>query len=751
MLVRLVFPARRRLVQVAAALWCAAAMLVLGGGCRRDEAVRVEVRTSAASPDVSSDYSPADSRAASHDASPAASHDASFSSESSGTLRDERPALSMDAASVERRLADDVRYLASDELGGRGPFSLGLELAAEHIAREYERGGLDTRTFGGSPFQVFRSRVNGKLGVGSRLELHASAGARPFAGGVERMTLASDDFAPLSLSVPGKFAGSLAFVGYGITASEPAYDDYEGLVVAGRIVILLRQTPPWFAVDSNNRTSNPPLSPHAYLTRKAANAFAHGAVGVLLVTDAARTNKASSNKASSNETSSAETKADDDPLLGFAVDGKLESPAGPVVHCRRAVVDRLLSAAGQPSLDQLEREIGESRRPRSFTLDAYRASGQVVIEREVRSLKNVMGLIPGRGPLAKETVIVGAHYDHLGLGGASSLAPWTRAPHNGADDNASGTAALLEIARQASARQANADRANVSPAASSRQILFVAFSAEEMGLVGSERFVGNPPVPLRDVAAMVNLDMVGRLRNDRLIVGGTGTAREFSDMLRRLASPYHFRLKFDPSGYGPSDHATFYGRGIPVLHFFTGLHEDYHRPSDDAERIEVGGMRRIVGLVAEVVAELAQAERRPEPVRSAESDLLAELGVGSDAVARTSRGSRKGVSTASSGASSGASSTARHGLGIAVKLDDEGRLAIERVLAGSLAESAQLRAGDVIRQVGDTPVRSVEQLRGAVGEQLRAGRARLAVLRGSTELVVEVRAPNADPAADAKR
>lgn len=209
--------------------------------------------------------------------------------------------------------------------------------------------------------------------------------------------------------------------------------------------------------------------------------------------------------------------------------------------------------------------------------------------------KNVIGILPGRDPaLRNEVVIVGAHYDHLGLGGSFALDPdSTGAVHNGADDNASGTVALLRIAERLRAAR---------PA---RTIVFIAFSAEELGLLGSAHYVREPVYPLAVTRAMVNLDMVGRLRNDRLIVYGSATATEFPALLESLNREHGFALHHEGDGYGRSDQSSFYAAGVPVLHMFTDLHEDYHRATDDWEKLDLAGLARVADYTAAVVGAIA--------------------------------------------------------------------------------------------------------------------------------------------------
>ena len=230
-----------------------------------------------------------------------------------------------------------------------------------------------------------------------------------------------------------------------------------------------------------------------------------------------------------------------------------------------------------------------------------REGGDIELMAELTPLtleaRNVVARLPGSDGERGEVVVVGAHYDHLGLGGAGSLAPGNSAIHNGADDNASGTAALMEVA-------ARLARLSSRPA---RSVVFVAFSGEEMGLLGSQAYVESDAFSAPSTVAMINMDMVGRLQDNRLAVFGVGTAEEWPGMLGGLNASLDppFDLALNADGFGPSDHSSFYGKGVPVLHFFTNTHLDYHRPSDDWEKVEATGLERVTDLVTRVTRALA--------------------------------------------------------------------------------------------------------------------------------------------------
>ena len=284
--------------------------------------------------------------------------------------------------------------------------------------------------------------------------------------------------------------------------------------------------------------------------------------------------------------------------------------------------------------------------------------------------QNVVAMVPGRDPaLAGEVVVVGAHFDHLGRSPASALDPEAgNAIRNGADDNASGTAAVLELARIFAAQPAR------------RSILLAHFSGEELGLLGSQWFVEHSPVALDSVVAMVNFDMVGRLRGERLIVFGVGTATELSALLDSANVAPKLRISAMNDGFGPSDHGSFYAKGIPVLHFFTDLHEDYHRATDDIEKINAAGEARVVGVAERVIRSIADRPARLTPVRVAAPPTISA----------SRQGSNVYLGTIPDMASSGAPG-----------------LRLTGVRAGSPADKSGLLAGDVIVLFGGREVKDL--------------------------------------------
>jgi hypothetical protein len=312
--------------------------------------------------------------------------------------------------------------------------------------------------------------------------------------------------------------------------------------------------------------------------------------------------------------------------------------------------------------------------------------------------KNVIGVLEGEGPLADETIVVGAHYDHLGRGEPGTLEPGSHEIHHGADDNASGVAALIEIARKLSAREKKLPR----------RVVFIAFTGEERGLFGSARYAKEPLFPLDKTIAMVNLDMVGRLVDDKLVVYGTDTAEQWNGMLDRLFESHPFKVTRHPEGFGPSDHSSFYAKQIPVLFFFTGTHKDYHRPGDTFDKINVEGMRRVADLAADTVAAIAEMPDRPKYKATGSPPEFTKTG------SRPYFGSIPDFSQEQPG------------------------YALSGVSKGGPAEKAGLKAEDVIIRLGEHPIGNLEDFDNALRKFKAGDRVLVVVKRAGEELKYEV-------------
>ena len=502
-----------------------------------------------------------------------------------------------DNAGVERRLADIDRYLSSDELAGRGLGDKGLDMAADYIAQRFHDAGLRTDLFGGSPFQTFKVTTAIAMGPDNRLALVGPPprpGEKPL-----RFDLALNrDFIPTMDSNSGKFDLPLLFVGYGITAKAEGYDDYAGMQVAGKAVLLFRHEPQ--QANPESVFNGIQDSEYSFLRRKISTAYEHGAAVVILCNDLFDVRH---------------HQRGNDTLLRYRAGPISHVPCDlPVLHVRRAVLDSAVRASLGVDLAKLEEQIDEGPTPHSAELKGWRIAGKVDIRRTEHEVKNVLGMLDGSGSTADETIIVGAHYDHLGFTLSGDPQHPIKDIYHGADDNASGVAVMTEIARTMASQRGNSHVMLTSAGGRRhlhRRMLFIAFTGEETGHLGSKYYVGHPLFPLDRTPAMLNFDMLGRLRDDALIVKGAATAADFARLLEQTNRQHGLKLVETSGGYSPTDQAVFYARRIPAMDFFTGLHPDYHAPTDTFDKINVPGMRRVEQLLEDVAVSLADGDKWP--------------------------------------------------------------------------------------------------------------------------------------------
>lgn len=494
-----------------------------------------------------------------------------------------------------------IRALADDRLQGRRSGTPEGEQAADYIRSQFRASGLTL--LGEEGYQTFEVLNALSAGPNNRLQ---------------RADWAADsrDITPLAFSENQALQAPLYFAGYGFAISGDSlnWQDIDAQAAAGKWVLILRDGPPKPAAGAD------PFEPHRSLRKKAQNAKDAGAGGVLFVSGALQ--------------------EQDDELMKLNADQGMTSIGLPVLHIRRSVADRLLSGSGM-TLTRLQEKLDSSRQPASLTLETV-VDGQAEVVRQMGRTHNVVALLEGSDPqLKQEYVIIGAHYDHLGMGGpgSGSRRPDTTAVHNGADDNASGVAGVLELAEKWAAA---GDRPQ-------RSLLFVAFAAEEMGLLGSKYFVNNPLIDLKRVQLMINLDMVGRLKEESraISVGGTGTAVGLAEMVQSRALQHQLNPALSPEGYGPSDHASFYGKDISVLFFMTSISPEYHTPDDDVGLINAPGEKALLDMVfdisrdaADQPARLVYQEAGPKAQPAAQRRFKVTLGIMPDFTASGVKGLR---------------------------------------------------------------------------------------------------------------
>jgi len=566
-----------------------------------------------------------------------------------------------------------VKFLASDQLEGRRAGSSGADQAAEYIAAEFKAYGLQPLGPDSSYLQTFNFVAGVRLGPNNRIVLKIG-------GTWDTTAEINKEFRPLGFSASGTYSGEIVFAGYGISAQDKAYDDYAGLNVRDKAVLVLRNAPP---IDSTRGA----LDQYSSLRYKATKARELGAKAIFFVMGP--------------------TDPEKDQLVRLSYDQSMGGGDILALSVAQPFADRLVSTSGM-TLRQLQDSILRRRQPYSRLLPEVTVALQVEVATIPARSSNVIGFLQGTdAKLDTQVVVIGAHYDHLGLGGegSGSHQPDTVAVHHGADDNASGTAGLLELAQWFAAQGSRLKRSMV----------FIAFTGEELGVLGSAYYVKHPAIPIEHTVAMLNMDMIGRLTNRTLIVYGTGTSPGFDSLLRAHDLDSAFVLKLVRDGFGPSDHSSFYGKQIPVLHFFTDLHPDYHRPSDEYQKLNYDALADVVRFVGDIASDLNRFSDRP-PYAAVETPRAA---------GNTGRGFRVFVGT----------------------IPDFGEqtkgMRISGVRDGSPAEKAGLRAGDIIIKFGRVNVQNLYDYTYALGEYKPGDVVELTIKRGTevvrTNVVLEAR------------
>ena len=476
---------------------------------------------------------------------------------------------------------------------------------------------------------------------------------------------------------PDRRKRPVVFAGYGATAEEFHYDDYAGLDVKDKIVVVLRYEPSGFAEKSGNHG----LTQHSQLITKAINARNHGAKAVVVL----------NGKLGDGE---------EDLLTRFGSVSGPENVGIVMVQVRNTVADSWFQSAGK-SLKETQDQINSSSKPNSFAFpDTLRLSLNVDIETTRATVNNVLAWLPGQ---TDEYVIIGAHYDHLGRGNFDSLAPSQVGQiHPGADDNASGTAGVLELARLLAPQRGQLKRS----------ILFMNFSGEELGLLGSAEWVKDPTRPLAKAVAMINMDMIGRIKDDKVYIGGVGTGSTFKGILEQAQKDTPFKIEYSAGGYASSDHTSFVTKKIPVLFFFSGLHSDYHKPSDTWDKINPTSAARLLDMVGNVLVQLASA---PEPPAF---QVVAE-----DKPAAGGGGSGYGPYFGS----------------IPDFGQTENGVKFSDVKPNSPAAKAGLKAGDVLVQFGDKPIKNLYDFTDALRRSKVGDVVEVKVMRDGQPLTVSVK------------
>lgn len=578
--------------------------------------------------------------------------------------------------SALERFTNDVTYLASDELGGRDTFSPGAELAAQYIIEDFKKHGVKSAIVDGSyrqPFQIDLGR-----------NLNSATAFLGFFSGDQRLTMQLDaQYKPQLVGGTGTVAGELVFVGYGIDDPEHQFQEYEGVDVSGKVLLMLRRQPVFEVEDSPYGGDE--VVEQAYIRSKVAAAQDRGAVGIVFVNDI-RTAPSGTDATLENSA------AFGDRELGL-----------PLVMISQAACNQLLQTfplkdkEGNAITDLLtvSKLIDSSAAPLSQAMSAS-VKYSATFEDQKGWGYNIVGVVEGEGPLANETIVVGGHYDHIGIGSFGSRAPGRFGEvHNGADDNATGTAAVMELAR----RYAQAEK---KPA---RRMVFIAFSAEERGLLGAYHYCENPIYPLSSTVAMINFDMIGWLRNDKLVIYGTGTSSVFDGVADQANGEAKLQLDKIAAGFAGSDHLPFQQKGIPAVFFHTGLTPVYHTPDDTTDQLDLPGGVRVIDYTEKFLDQLLSIEK-------------IEFQGGGGATRRTR--------------------PAYLGAQMDFENITEQGLTIREVTEGSPAQQAGIKAGDIITQMDDQAMRSREDMTSFLQGKQPADKVSIKFLRDGSEQIIEV-------------
>lgn len=543
-----------------------------------------------------------------------------------------------------------VAYLASDELAGRLTGSRGAELAADYIAAQMKHIGLQPAGTNEGFFQNYQFNSGARvLTNDNRLTVTSSSG-----GTVEFEP--EKDFRPLSFTANTDVEGEIVFVGYGLSVpgkAGEAYDSYAGTDMSNKLALVLRYVPE--QADPKRRAE---LNRYAGLRYKAMLARERGAKGVLFVTGP--------NSPNGGE------------LLSLSSDSTIAGSDIAVASVSSNVVKALLAGSGK-ELGELQTAL-DTENPHAgggITLTNVRVRLATAVEHLRKNDRNVLGLLPPgtspNGAAEGEFIMVGAHYDHLGRGetGGMNRKGEEGLIHPGADDNASGVATVLELANALASEQAT------NPAAFPRGIIFAMWSSEEIGIIGSSWFADHPLLPLTNVIAYLNFDMVGRLRGNKLTLQGIGSSPAWPKLIEKRNVLAGFNLTLQSEPYLPTDTTALYPKGVPVLAFFTGSHDDYHRPTDRPETLNYAGMQRI-GLLARGIIEGLEQEPRPAYAQVA------------------------------GGQTGGGRETLRAYLGTIPDYASEVQgVKLSGVRAGGPADKAGLKGGDVIVEFGGTRIANI--------------------------------------------
>ena len=581
--------------------------------------------------------------------------------------------LPLNELSAER-YTQHISFLASDALKGRGNGTPELERAAEYIASQFRALGLKPAGDGGSFFQKFEITTGVEFSSKNVLQVSGTSRQK------------DKDFVTMPISTSGTYEGPVVFAGYGMTSESLKWDDYAGIDVTGKAVLVFRHDPE--EGNPGDRFTKDPSEPSTFIN-KARNARKHGAKAILFITDP------------NHHTTAPDTLAKDVAELD-ARDLSIIA-----MHTTRAAVMPLFEKSGK-NLADAQKAIDEDHKPQSFELKDTKIRVVTDVRPVHKTVRNVLASVSGSdSTLKNEWVVIGAHYDHLGLGDADhEMYPTDVGQiHHGADDNASGTSGVLELARLIQNNRQTFKRS----------VLFMTFAGEELGLFGSSHFVNHPTVPLTSITAMINMDMIGRLSSRSLNVMGTGTSPDFPAWIDEANKDVGLNITKSNGGHEGSDHISFDGKHIPILFFFSGLHSDYHRPSDTADKIDAAGAIKVLSLAAGAAERIANAPAKLQYTEVKEDRPQGGGGTGGG-------GSPYGTYFGS----------------VPDFRDDLSGVLFADVRADSPAGKAGLKAGDLLVEFAGEPIKNLYDFTDALAAKKPGDVVSVVVKRGTQSIKVNV-------------
>lgn len=562
---------------------------------------------------------------------------------------------------TQNEIMGHIRYLSHESRSGRYPGTRGSKDVISYIIKQFKSYGIMPGSKG-SFVQPFDITTGIELGEVNYAILNGDT------------LIAKQDYIPLAFSENSAISGSLVFAGYGfkIEQEDLQWNDYKNLDVNGKWVVIMRHSP-----ERHNQHSK--YAPHSSLHKKMLVARDQGAAGVIFV-----------------------SQIEDEDLYPLTYNRGYKNAGIPVIHLSNKAADNLFKPFGW-SRQSIQETMNRSLTSINFKLNNMKFFVSVELSLKKTRAANVIGTIKsGNRKYRDEYIVVGAHFDHLGIGGAGSGSrdTETQSIHPGADDNASGVSGLLELAQKLSAQRSRLKRS----------VLFIGFDAEEKGLLGSKHFIKNPTVDIKKIITMVNMDMIGRMEDSSATVGGVGTSPVFKPLLDSLKDGRMFTLGMSNPGFGPSDHAAFYAEDIPVLFFFTGIHNDYHTPRDTWKNINLSGTKKLLELVYDVAYHLLRTSSRP---------TFSEAGPKQRQKSNTTLKVTLGVMPSYVGT--------EIGLKIDAVSDPDGP-----------AARAGIKKGDIIKAVNGKPIKDIYEYMERLGELRKGMTVPVLIERSKSEMTVSV-------------